>query len=97
MKRRKDKHSIRYNITEDPLIISMLTIRKILKNAKQPVICLALYQMYCQIAQWENNNNTTNSYCAKRLKVSKNNICKAKKELIKMDILNVTKESPYEK
>lgn len=80
---------MQFELESKLLIISTFTVDKILKETNHPADCLALYNFYYYTAKWQETNQpkATTEYCAKGLGMSRDRVKQAKRELIKLNLI----------
>jgi len=91
-RKRKIQEKINYDKSQEPIVISKVTSDIILKQDR-PADLMALYWFYYQTAKWQKTEQVraTTSYVAQGLKWGKQRVREAKKELVKLGLIeNIT-------
>jgi hypothetical protein len=84
--------AITYNTNEEPIVISKPTSDKLLK-LERPSDAMALYWFYYYTAKWQHTNSphSNNIYTQKGLRWSSGRLAKAKKDLVKLGLVETVR------
>ena len=84
--------AIQYNTCEEPIVISKLTLDRLLK-LDHPGDSIALYCFYYYTAKWQHTNTplANNSYTQTGLHWTKGRLARAKRDLIKLHLVEIVR------